>query len=479
MKDPKNEHLKITENEGAATPSGKGDFSKGSVPFLILRLGLPIMLAEIVVVLYNIVDRAYIGHMGEAGTFAITGLGVCFPLITLISGFANLFSTGGTTLATIARGEKNDEKAERMLSTSFTLLLLIGAALTVLLFAFAPVLLKLLGGNEESLPYAIEYFRIYVIGTIPVLISLGMNPFINAQGFPKIGMATVILGAVLNIALDPLFIFALDMGIRGAALATVLSQSASALWVILFLRSKRPPLRLRRLCIDRSQLPGLLKLGATGFTFKVTSSITQAVVNVMLNDFGGALSTLYVGAMSLINSIREIMSLPNSGVTGAGQNVMSYNYGAKNEDRVSECIRFILFSGLLVNTLLWILMLLIPEPIIRIFTDDPELIALTVRCGRIYFGAFPFMALQMSGQTTFVALNRPKQALFFSMLRKIILVTPLTLLLPNIGLGVEGVFWAEFLSQLLGASICFSTMYFTIWRKMRKKGSASASKSAP
>ena len=479
MKDPKNEHLKITENEGAATPSGKGDFSKGRVPFLILRLGLPIMLAEIVVVLYNIVDRAYIGHMGETGTFAITGLGVCFPLITLISGFANLFSTGGTTLATIARGEENDEKAERILSTSFTLLLLIGAALTVLLFAFAPVLLKLLGGNEESLPYAIEYFRIYVIGTIPVLISLGMNPFINAQGFPKIGMATVILGAVLNIALDPLFIFALDMGIRGAALATVLSQSASALWVILFLRSKRPPLRLRRLCIDRSQLPGLLKLGATGFTFKVTSSITQAVVNVMLNDFGGALSTLYVGAMSLINSIREIMSLPNSGVTGAGQNVMSYNYGAKNEDRVSECIRFILFSGLLVNTLLWILMLLIPEPIIRIFTDDPELISLTVRCGRIYFGAFPFMALQMSGQTTFVALNRPKQALFFSMLRKIILVTPLTLLLPNIGLGVEGVFWAEFLSQLLGASICFSTMYFTIWRKMRKKGSAPASKSAP
>lgn len=466
MKDPENEHLKSTENEGSAMSSAKGDFSRGNVPFLILRLGLPIMLAEIVAVLYNIVDRAYIGHMGETGTFAITGLGVCFPLITMISGFANLFSTGGTTLATIARGEKNDEKAERMMATSFTLLLLIGAALTVILFAFAPFLLELLGGNEESLPYAIEYFRIYVIGTIPVLISLGMNSFINAQGFPKIGMATVILGAVLNIALDPLFIFTFDMGIRGAALATVLSQSASALWVIFFLRSKRPPLRLKRFCIDKAQLPGLLKLGATGFTFKVTSSITQAVVNVMLKGFGGELSTLYIGAMSLINSIREIMSLPNNGVTGAGQNVMSYNYGARKDDRVSTCIRFILLSGLLVNTLLWILMLLIPEPIIRIFTDDPELISLTVHCGRIYFGAFPFMALQMSGQTTFVALNRPKQALFFSMLRKIILVTPLTLLLPNIGLGVEGVFWAEFLSQLIGASICFSTMYFTIWRKM-------------
>jgi putative MATE family efflux protein len=454
--------------EEAAVRSAKGDFSKGRVSFLILKLGLPIMLAEMVVVLYNIVDRAYIGHMGDTSTFAITGLGVCFPLITFISAFANLCSTGGTTLATIARGEKNDDKAERMMSTSFTLLLLIGAFLTVILFAIAPWILELLGGDEFSLPYAVGYFRIYVIGTIPVLISLGMNPFINAQGFPKVGMLTVILGAVLNIALDPLFIFALDMGIRGAALATVISQSASALWVVLFLRSKRPPLRLRHLQIDHSQLGGLLKLGATGFTFRVTTSFTQAIVNIMLKAWGGPLSTLYVGAMSLNNSIREVMSLPNSGVTAAGQNVMSYNYGAKKDKRVSECIRFIFLSGLAVNVILWILMLFIPRPIISIFSDDPELIDLTIHCARIYFGAFPFMALQMSGQTTFVALNYPKHALFFSMLRKILLVTPLTLLLPNIGLGVDGVFWAEFISQLTGATICFTTMNLLIWRKLRK-----------
>ena len=447
--------------------SSKGDFSKGRVPLLILKLGLPIMLAELVVVLYNIVDRAYIGHMGDTSTYAITGLGVCFPLITFISAFANLCSTGGTTLATIARGEKNDKKAERMMSTSFTLLLLIGTTLTVLLFVLAPWLLELLGGDEFSLPFALDYFRIYVIGTIPVLISLGMNPFINAQGFPKIGMFTVVLGAVLNIILDPIFIFGLDMGIRGAALATVLSQSASALWVVLFLRSKKPPLRLSRLLLDRSQLGGLLKLGATGFTFRVTTSFTQAIVNIMLKSWGGPLSTLYVGAMSLNNSIREVMSLPNSGVTAAGQNVMSYNYGAKKKDRVSECIHFIFLSGLLVNILVWLLMIFIPRPVIRIFTEDPELIDLTVHCARIYFGAFPFMALQMSGQTTFVALNYPKHALFFSMLRKILLVTPLTLLLPNIGLGVDGVFWAEFVSQMTGATICFTTMYFTIWRKMR------------
>ena len=433
------------------------------------------MLAELVVVLYNIVDRAYIGHLGDTGTNAITGLGVCFPLITLISAFANLCSTGGTTLATIARGEKDDAKAERMMGTSFTLLLLIGATLTVLFFITAPWLLELLGGDENSLPYAIGYFRIYVIGTIPVLLSLGMNPYINAQGFLKIGMTTVVIGALINIALDPVFIFTLHMGVKGAALATVISQSVSALWVIFFLRSKRPPLRLKRLGIDKKQLGGLLKLGATGCTFRVTSSITQAIVNVVLKAWAGPLSTLYIGAMSLNNSIREIMSLPNSGVTGAGQNVMSYNYGAKKPDCVCSCIRFIFLTGLMVNTLMWFLMLFIPKPIICIFTQDPELIRMTVHCGRIFFLAFPFMALQMSGQTTFVALNYPKHALFFSMLRKILLVTPLTLLLPGIGLGVDGVFWAECISQFTGASICFTTMYFTIWKKMKKESKKASS----
>lgn len=433
------------------------------------------MLAELVVVLYNLVDRAYIGHMGETSTFAITGLGVCFPLITLISAFASLGSTGGTTLATIARGEKDDPKATRMMETCFTFLLITGAILTVVLYLLAPWLLEILGGDENSLSYAIDYFRIYVIGTIPVLISLGMNPYINAQGFPKIGMLTVIIGAVLNIGLDPLFIFTFGMGIRGAALATVLSQSVSALWVILFLRSKNPPLRLTRLCIDRSQIGGMLKLGATGFTFRVTNSITQAIVNIMLKAWGGPLSTLYVGAMSLTNSVREVMSLPNGGLTNAGQNVESYNYGAKKYDRVSKSIRFILVSSLLVDIAAWAVIRFIPTPLMRIFSDDPELIKLTVHCARIYFLAFPFMAMQTTGQTTFVALNYPKQALFFSLLRKIILVAPLTILLPNIGLGVDGVFWAETISQFTGATICFLTMYFTVWRKLKRQPAVSDS----
>ena len=449
-------------------PAAKGDFSQGKVSSLVLRLGLPIMLAELVHVLYNIVDRMYIGHLPEPeGTNALIGLGVCFPLITLIGAFANLCSTGGATLSTIARGEGDDQRAGRIMGTAFTFLLMVGGALMVLLFVTAPWTLTVLGGNDTTLPYTLDYFRIYLLGTVPVLISLGMNPFINAQGFPRVGMMTVIIGAALNIVLDPLFIYLLDMGVRGAALATVLSQTASALWVLRFLTGKRPPVRLRRLGIDGTQLKNVLKLGVTGFMFKVTNSVTQAIVNVMLKAWGGP-DSLYIGAMGLINSMREIMSLPINGVTQGGQSVMSYNYGARHYRRVSEGIRFVLLGGLVINTLMWAMVMFFPQPLVRVFTDDEALAALTVRCARIYFGAFPFMALQVTGQHTFVALNHPKHALFFSTLRKLILVAPLTLLLPGLGLGVNGVFWAEFISQLCGATACFTTMYLVIWRKMRQ-----------
>ena len=445
----------------------KGDFSRGKVSGNILRLGLPMMLAELVHVLYSIVDRMYIGRMPGDGTIALTGLGVCFPLITLIGAFANLCSTGGATLATIARGENCDDKAERIMGTAFTMLLIIGVFLSVVLYAAAPGILRLLGGDDETLPSALAYFRIYVLGTVPVLISLGMNPFINAQGFPRTGMVTVIIGAALNIVLDYLMIYTFHMGIAGAALATVVSQTVSAVWVLAVLRSRHAPLRLRRLLIDRAQLRSIIKLGLTGFTFRVTNSLTQALVNIMLKAWGGTASTLYIGAMSLINSIREIISLPNGGLVAGGQSVMSYNYGAKQYHRVAECIRFIFLCGLFVNIAMWALIMFAPRLVIGLFTTDGELIGKTVECARIYFGAFPFMALQQTGQTTFVALNRPKQALFFSMLRKVVLVAPLTLLLPGAGLGVNGVFWAELISQVTGASLCFITMYLLIWREMK------------
>ena len=431
---------------------------------------MPMMFAEFVHVLYNIVDRMYIGHIEDGGTLALTGLGICFPLITLISAFANLYSTGGATLATIARGAKEDREAERIMGTSFTMLLLTGLLLTAVLYLGSPVLLRLLGGDDETLPAAMGYFRIYVLGTIPVLISLGMNPFISAQGFPKTGMMTILIGAALNILLDPLLIYTLHMGIEGAALATVVSQTASAVWVLSFLRSQKAGLRLTGLHLDTSELKRIMNLGATGFTFRVTNSITQAIVNIMLKAWGGALSTVYVGAMSLINSIREIMSLPNSGIVMGGQSVMSYNYGAKLYRRVSVSIRFIFVSGLSINIIMWALVMLVPEPLIRIFTSDEQLIGTTVVCARIFFGAFPFMAMQQAGQSTFVALNYPRYALFFSLLRKIVLVAPLTLLLPNLGTGVYGVFWAELASQVIGATACFTTMSLVIWRHMKGKG---------
>ena len=444
-----------------------GDFSRGKVSSVIIRLGLPIMLAELVHVLYNIVDRMYIGHMSGTGTLALTGIGICFPLITLIGAFANLFSTGGATLSTIARGEGKDGTAGVIMDTSFTLLILTGAALTALLYPLAPQLLTLLGADAETLPAALAYFRIYVLGTVPVLIGLGMNPFINALGFPKTGMVTVILGAALNIVLDPLFIFTLRMGVAGAALATVISQTAGAVWVLLFLRGRRTPIRLSRFAVDRYQTGRLLKLGVTGFTFKITNSVTQSLVNITLRAWGGPLSTLYVGAMSLINSLREILSLPNNGVTTGAQNVMSYNYGAAKPERVSAAIRFTLLCGLGINLIAWGLTQFLPEAMLRVFTDDGALISAAVRCVRIYFGAFPFMALQLTGQSTFVALNYPKHALFFSLLRKVLLVTPLTLLLPGFGFGVEGVFWAELISQAVGATACCTTMYLVIGRRLR------------
>ena len=446
----------------------KGDFSRGSVSGHIVRLGLPIMAAELVHVLYNLVDRMFIGHMEGIGTAALTGVGIVFPLITLITAFANLCGTGGAPLSSIARGEGDDAKARRILETSFTMLLGIGLLLTVILYLAAPWAIRLLGGDEETTPYALAYFRIYVLGTIPVLINLGMNPFINAQGFAKTGMLTVVIGAVMNIILDPIFIFVLDMGVQGAAIATVISQIAGALWALLFLCGKRPLLRLRRLAFDPSAAANVIRLGVTGFTFKVTNSVTQAVINITLKAWGGAASTLYVGAMSVINSVREIAQLPSSGFMSGAQPVMGYNYGAKEYKRVSDSIRFVFFAIMGFNIAMWLLVQLAPGPLVRIFTNDEELVDTAIRCIRVYFLVFPFMTLQMVGQHTFVALNYPRHALFFSLFRKVLLILPFTLLLPRWGLGVMGPFWAEVISELVGATAAFTTMYFVVWRKMRR-----------
>lgn len=445
-----------------------GNFGVGSVPKLLVKLSLPIVAAEIVHVLYNIVDRIFIGHMEGVGTVALTGIGLVFPLITFISGFANLFLTGGSTLASIARGEGDIKKAESILNTSFTMLLCVGAVLTAVLYFAAPWALRLMGGDEETLPYALAYFKIYVIGTIPTLISLGMNSFITSQGFSDRGMGTVIIGALLNTALDPLLIFGFKMGIRGAAIATVISQIVSATWVVLFLTSKKPYIRITHLHIEPADVPRICKLGVTGFTFKVTTSIAQAVVNATLKAFGGTLSTLYIGSMSVINSLREVTTIPITGVGSGYIPLASFNYGAKKWDRLDECLKcfFIVIVGM--NALIWAVLMLFPAPLASLFTEDPELIELSVHCMKIYFAAFVCMSFQVTGQNTYVALNYPKYALFFSLLRKIIIIVPLTILLPRWGMGVEGVFYAELISNIVGGFASLITMYMTIWRKVKK-----------
>lgn len=450
----------------ANTQGSKGDYSQGSISKTVIRMAIPITLAELVHVLYNLVDRMYIGHIKDVGTAALSGVGIAFPLITLIGAFANLCGTGGNPLCSITRGEGNNEKAARILKSAFTMLLISGAALTIVMFLFAEPLLGLMGGDAETLPYALDYFKIYVIGIIPVLISLGMNPFINGMGFTKVGMGTVLIGAALNIALDPLFIFTLDMGIKGAAIATVISQTVSAIWVIVFLTGRRTLLKLDGLAVDRTESGRIIKLGVTGFMFKFSNSVAQAIVNMTLKEFGGAASTLYIGAMSIINSLREVVMMPISGITTAAVPVMSFNYGARLYSRVKKTIKFMFGSSFIYNLAAWALVMFLPVPLIKIFTTDPTLISTTVTCLRVYFGVYFLMTMQSSGQNTFIALNKPKFAVFFSTLRKLILIVPFTIILPRVGFGVMGVFYAEMFSQIIGATACFATMIFTQYRKL-------------
>ncbi|MBQ6663500.1 MAG: MATE family efflux transporter [Firmicutes bacterium] len=461
----------MAQEEQQKQNSRKGDFSVGSVPVTVLKLGIPIAMAEVVHVLYNIVDRMFIGHISGVGTAALSGVGIAFPLISLITAFANLCGTGGNPLCSMARGRGDNEKARRIMETAFTMLIGLGALLTVFFLIFARPVLIAVGGDEETLPYALSYFRIYVAGTVFVLISLGMNPFINGMGFSRVGMGTVLIGAILNTILDPLFIFVFHMGVRGAAIATVISQLVSTVWVVRFLTGKKTLLRITRLHLDWRLALSIVKLGATGFMFKFSNSVAQTVVNLTLKQFGGLASTLYIGAFSIINSLREVISQPINGINSAGVPVMSFNYGAGNYDRVRRVIRFMLASALTYNLILWLIVFTHPAQLLGLFSNDAALIQTGIPCVHAYYAAYFMMSFQTTGQNTFVALNKPKYAVFFSMLRKLFLVVPLTLLLPRLGLGVMGVFYAEMLSQIIGASLCFLTMYRRVYKKLPTQGS--------
>lgn len=445
----------------------KNDFSRGSVIKNILNLALPMTLAQLVNVLYNIVDRIYIGRIPDNATLSLTGLGLCLPMITIVIAFANLFGMGGAPLCSIARGRGDLKEAEHIMGNSFALMLGTGIVLTALGLLFKKPLLYLFGASDSTFPFADEYITIYLCGSVFVMLGLGMNSFINSQGFGRVGMMTVCLGAAANIVLDPIFIFVLKMGIQGAAIATVISQFLSAAWIVAFLCGKKTILKLKPACfrLKARRVREIIGLGLSGFTMAITNSGVQIMCNASLQFYGG---DLYVGVMTVINSIREVISMPVNGLTNSAQPVMGFNYGAKEYGRVRTAIKFTSATCIIYTTVAWLLLYLFPEFFIRIFNNDADLVMAAIPSIHIYFFGFFMMSLQFAGQSVFVALGKSKYAVFFSLLRKAFIVIPLTLLLPRIlGLNTTGVFLAEPISNFIGGAACFITMLLTVWPELK------------
>ena len=451
-----------------ADSGNANDFSKGSIARNIMDLAVPMTLAQLINVMYSIVDRIYIGHLPQASAQALTGIGLCLPIITIITAFANFFGMGGAPLCSIARGGHEEKRAEKVMGNSFTMLLISGAVLMAVCLLFKEPLLYLFGASEATYPYADQYITIYICGTLFVMTSLGMNNFINAQGFGKTGMLTVLLGAVMNIILDPVFIFGLGMGVRGAAAATILSQGASALWVFRFLTGKKALLKLsgKSMKLEAGLVKEITLLGTSGFVMSVTNGTVQIVCNAVLARHGG---DLYVGIMTVINSVREIITMPVTGLTSGAQPVIGYNYGAGCYGRVKSAIKFMSIGCIVFSLAVWAVLFFEPRFFLHLFTQETELIEAGIPAMRIYFCGIFMMALQFAGQSTYVALNRPKQAVFFSLFRKVIIVVPLTLLLPLIGgLGTNGVFLAEPVSNIVGGTASFVTMLITVWPGLKE-----------
>ncbi len=448
------------------------DFSTGSVKKRIIAQAVPLTLAQAVQLLYNIVDRIYIGHLPEVGQVALTGLGITFPVIVLIAAFTQLVGVGGTPLFSIARGRRDEKEAEAILGNAFALLLIASVGCFIVGYFFRRPILFAFGASEESYFYADQYLRIYLLGTAFSMLTTGLNGYINAQGFPRFGMMTTLLGAVINIILDPIFIFTLDMGVQGAALATVISQGVSCLWVLSFLTGRKAILRLKlsTIRVNLARTKSIVTLGIPGFVMQGTNSLVQIVCNNQLRLYGDMLmlggGDLYIGVMTVLGSVRELLSLPVGGIANGSQPVLGFNYGAGEHARVKEGIRFTALLGTVYTLVAWGVVMLIPRLMIGMFTDDAQTIDIGAKMLNIYFFGFVFMAFQFAGQSTFQALGKAKQAVFFSLFRKAMIVVPLTLLLPRVGFGVEGVFLAEPISNAIGGLACFFTMWVTVYKRL-------------
>lgn len=447
--------------------AAKINFAEGPVWKCIVSQAVPLTIAQLVQLLYNIVDRIYIGHMGDGSSLALTGVGLTLPIITLIMAFTALFGMGGLPLFSIARGADDPQRAGRILGNAFALLLISSAVLTAIGYIFMRPILFAFGASDASYVYAKDYLNIYLLGTLFSMTTTGLNGYINAQGYPKIGMLSIIIGAVINILLDPIFIFLLNMGVRGAALATVISQTISAIWVLRFLTGNQPDisLKLQNITLDKGITKDIFKLGTASFIAQGTNFLVQIACNSTLQGYGG---DLYVGIMTVANSVREIFMLPVSGIINGAQPVISFNFGAKNYDRTRTAIRFNTIAGFLYTLAAWCVVVTFPKFFFLLFSDDLLMMETGIKLLKIYFFGFVFMALQFAGQSAFTSLGDAKHAIFFSLLRKVVIVVPLTLILPRVGFGVTGVFLAEPISNVLGGTASFLTMRLTVYRNMEK-----------
>ena len=432
---------------------------------LLFKLALPAILAQIINVLYNMVDRMYIGHIPDIGPNALTGVGVTMPVIMAISAFAALVSMGGAPRASIMMGKGKNEEAEKIMGNCTTMLAVLAILLTVIFLAFGKPILLLFGASGNTISYAWAYMQIYSIGTIFVQLSLGLNAFINAQGYAKTGMLTVAIGAVCNIILDPIFIFGLDMGVRGAALATIISQAVSSVWVVKFLTGAKSTLRIRLKNMrpkGKYIFPGLA-LGAAPFIMQFTESILSVCFNTSLLRYGGDIA---VGAMTILTSVMQFSMLPLQGLTQGAQPIISFNYGAENIQRVKEAFHLLLKSSMIYSSLLWAISIFVPQVFIAIFTGNAELAAYTKWAIRIYMAVSLLFGIQIACQQTFIALGNFKTSVFLALLRKVILLIPLIFILPHlIPNQVLGVFLAEPIADFLAVSVT-SILFYREYHKL-------------
>lgn len=439
---------------------------------LLFSMAFPAIIAQIINVLYNIVDRMYIGHIPDIGADALTGVGVTMPLIMVISAFAALVSMGGAPRASIKMGMKDKNAAERILGNCTSALVIVALILTALVLLFGKQMLMMFGASENTIGYALDYMNIYAMGTIFVQLSLGLNAFITAQGFAKTSMLTVTIGAVTNIILDPILMFGFGMGVKGAALATIISQAISAVWVIWFLMGKRSQLTIRNenLKIDLKVFLPCIALGMSPFVMQATESILVITFNSSLQHYGGDLA---VGAMTILSSVMQFSILPIMGLTQGAQPIISYNYGAKNLSRVKETFVLLLKSTLVYSTLLWLMVMLFPQIFAGMFTGDARLIAATISALRIYMAASLLLAVQISCQQTFIALGNAKISIFLALLRKVILLIPLIFILPQfIEDKVTAVFLAEPIADIIAVTVT-SVIFAMQFKKLLGESSES------